>query len=62
MTLRTPLCDLLGIEHPIIQAPMASASTIELVAAVCEAAELVRTLVQEACDTMERLRHCVTSS
>jgi nitronate monooxygenase len=40
MTLRTPLCDLLGIEHPIIQAPMASATTVELVAAVCEAGAL----------------------
>jgi nitronate monooxygenase len=40
-TLRTPLCDLLGIEHPIIQAPMAGGPTTpELVAAVSEAGAL----------------------
>jgi nitronate monooxygenase len=39
--LRTPLCDLIGIEHPIIQAPMAGGPTTpELVAAVCEAGAL----------------------
>jgi nitronate monooxygenase len=31
------LTDLLGIEHPIIQAPMAGSTTVELVAAVCNA-------------------------
>ncbi len=30
------LCDLLGIEHPIIQAPMSGSTTPELAAAVCE--------------------------
>ncbi len=30
----TLLSDLLGIEHPIIQAPMAGSTTVELVAAV----------------------------
>jgi nitronate monooxygenase len=40
-TLRTPLCDLLGIEHPIVQAPMAGGPTTpELVVAVCEAGAL----------------------
>jgi nitronate monooxygenase len=40
-TLRTPLCDLLGIEHPIIQAPMAGGPTTpELVSAVGEAGAL----------------------
>ena len=39
-TLRTPLCDVLGIEYPIIQAPMAGASTVDLVAAVSEAGAL----------------------
>jgi nitronate monooxygenase len=40
-TLRTPLCDLLAIEHPIIQAPMAGGpSTPELVAAVSQAGAL----------------------
>jgi nitronate monooxygenase len=39
--LRTPLCDLLGIEYPIIQAPMAGGPTTpELVAAVSEAGAL----------------------
>lgn len=38
--LRTPLCDLLGIEVPIIQAPIGSASTPELVAAVSNAGGL----------------------
>ncbi len=38
--LRTPLCDLLGIEYPIIQAPMAGTSTPELAAAVSEAGGL----------------------
>src|SRR5262245_53579404 len=38
--LRTPLCEALGIEHPIIQAPMAGATTIDLVATVCEAGAL----------------------
>ncbi len=32
----TRICDLLEIEHPIIQAPMAGSSTPELVAAVSE--------------------------
>jgi nitronate monooxygenase len=38
--LHTPLCDLLGIRLPIIQAPMASASSPELVAAVSRAGAL----------------------
>mgnify|MGYP001116860134 CR=1 FL=1 len=37
---KTELVDLLGIKHPIIQAPMASASTPELVAAVSNAGGL----------------------
>jgi nitronate monooxygenase len=40
MNLKTPLCNVLGIELPIIQAPMASATTPELAAAVCEAGGL----------------------
>ena len=36
-TLRTPLCELLGIEYPIVQAPMAGATTVDLVVAACEA-------------------------
>ena len=39
--MKTPLCELLGIEHPIIQAPMAGGiTTPELVAAVSEAGAL----------------------
>lgn len=38
--IRTILCDLLGIEHPIIQGGMAWVSTAELVAAVSEAGGL----------------------
>ena len=38
--LRTPVTDLLGIEHPILQAPMASAATPALAAAVSEAGGL----------------------
>ena len=34
---RTSICDLLGIDHPIIQAPMQSIATPQLVAAVAEA-------------------------
>jgi nitronate monooxygenase len=39
-SLRTPLCDLFGIEYPIVQAPMAGTSTPELAAAVSEAGAL----------------------
>ncbi len=38
--LSTPLCDLLGIEHPVIQAPIGPWSSAELVAAVCDAGGL----------------------
>ncbi len=38
--LRTPLCDLLGIKHPIIQGGMAWVATAELVSAVSEAGGL----------------------
>ncbi len=37
MTLRTPLCDLLGVEHPIMLAGMGGVSYAELVAAVSNA-------------------------
>ena len=40
MTLRTPLCDQLGIAHPIIQAPIGGAAVPELAAAVSEAGGL----------------------
>ena len=35
--LRTPLCGLLGIDHPVLQAPMQFIATPVLVASVCEA-------------------------
>ena len=38
--LRTPVTELLGIEHPVLQAPMASAATPALAAAVSEAGGL----------------------
>jgi NAD(P)H-dependent flavin oxidoreductase YrpB (nitropropane dioxygenase family) len=38
--LTTPLCTLVGCELPIVQAPLASTATVELVAAVCEAGGL----------------------
>ena len=40
MTIRTPLCDMLGIEYPIIQGGMAWVATAELAAAVSEAGGL----------------------
>jgi len=40
VTLRTPLCDLLGIDVPVLQAPIGRASTPELVAAVSGAGGL----------------------
>jgi enoyl-[acyl-carrier protein] reductase II len=38
--LHTPLCDLLGIEVPIIQAPVAPYTSAQLVAAVSNAGGL----------------------
>lgn len=38
--IRTPICDLLGIEHPILQGGMAWVATAELVSAVSEAGAL----------------------
>ncbi len=40
MAIRTPLCDLLGIEHPIISAPFGPWPQVELAAAVCGAGGL----------------------
>ncbi len=37
---RRELCDLLGVEHPIIQAPMAGSATPQLAAAVSNAGGL----------------------
>jgi nitronate monooxygenase len=38
--MRTPLCDLLGIEHPIVQAPVGTAAVPRLAAAVSNAGAL----------------------
>jgi nitronate monooxygenase len=38
--LQTPLCDLLGLDHPVVQAPIGSATTPELAAAVSEVGAL----------------------
>jgi len=38
--LQTPLCTLVGCELPIVQAPLGSTTSVELVAAVCEAGGL----------------------
>ena len=38
--IRTPLCDLLGIQHPVVQGGMAWAATAELAAAVSDAGGL----------------------
>jgi nitronate monooxygenase len=38
--MRTPLCDLLGIEHPIVQAPMGGPAVPQLAAAVSNAGAL----------------------
>jgi NAD(P)H-dependent flavin oxidoreductase YrpB (nitropropane dioxygenase family) len=40
MSLRTPLCELLGITVPVVQAPIGSASGPALAAAVCKAGAL----------------------
>ena len=52
MTLRTPLCELLGIDVPVVQAPIGSSSTPELAAAVSEAGGL-GTLAQTWFDVPE---------
>ncbi|MFC7142390.1 NAD(P)H-dependent flavin oxidoreductase [Halosimplex aquaticum] len=40
MSLHTPLCDRLGIDHPVVQAPVGSVSTPELAATVSNAGGL----------------------
>lgn len=40
MTVHTPLCDLLGVVHPVLNAPMAGTAGVELTAAVSEAGGL----------------------
>jgi NAD(P)H-dependent flavin oxidoreductase YrpB (nitropropane dioxygenase family) len=62
----TPLCDLLGITHPIVLGGMASATWVPLVAAVLNAANL-GTLGTSGCspdemrDTTARLRDVTTA-
>ena len=35
MSLRTPICDRLGIEHPVVQAGMAGAAAVWALAQLC---------------------------
>ena len=54
--LRTPLCDLLGVELPILLAPFGPWDQIDLAAAVCEAGALgsVGTAVRSAAELREQ--------
>jgi NAD(P)H-dependent flavin oxidoreductase YrpB (nitropropane dioxygenase family) len=59
--LATPLCDRLGIQLPIVQAPIGSAATPELVAAVANAGglgmlALTWVTVPQAVDRIRRVR------
>ena len=56
--LRTPLCDVLGVEVPIICAPFGPWDQVELAAAVCEAGALgsVGTAVRSAPELREQWR------
>jgi nitronate monooxygenase len=55
--LRTPVCDLLGVRFPIIQAGMAGASGPELVATVSDAGALG--VLGGAHTAPEDLRHAI---
>ena len=57
--IRTPLCDLLGIEHPIIQASLGPWTSVELVAAVSNAGGLgsLGTALRPAEEHGEELAH-----
>ena len=59
MSLRTPLCDLLGIEYPIVQSGMGSAAGPELAAEVSRAGGLgiVAGLGVTADELHKRIRH-----
>jgi nitronate monooxygenase len=55
-TLTTPFCTLVGCELPIVQAPLGSTTSVELVAAVSEAGGLgVRRIAREAEATLQAL-------
>src|ERR671932_756074 len=56
--LRTPLCDLLGIEYPIVQSGMGGVGSPALVAAVCEAGGfgILAGLHLPAAELRERIR------
>lgn len=64
-TLKTRVCDLLGIEYPIIQGAMAWVTNVEMVAAVCNAGGMgtlgpnagATTLTRDPIETGERMRH-----
>ena len=59
MDLTTPLCDQLGIRFPVVQAPIGSATTCELVAAAANAGALgmLSATWLEAPVVAERIRH-----
>src|SRR5260370_42383041 len=54
--MRTPLCDLLGIEHPIVQAAMGGPAVPSLVAAVSNAGALGMLVVMRADDVGAAVR------
>ena len=54
MTLRTAICDLLGVEHPVGNAGMAGVAHDGLCAAVAEAEHAISRLVNEAASTRMR--------
>src|SRR5260370_27138921 len=54
--MRTPLCDLLGIEHPIVQAAMGGPAVPSLVAAVWNAGALGMLVVMRADDVGAAVR------
>jgi nitronate monooxygenase len=59
--LHTPLCDLLGVELPIVQAPMAGGwTTPALVAAVCNAGGLG--VIAAARTSAEQLREAIRAT
>lgn len=64
---RTELCDLLGLDHPVVQAPVGSATTPDLAAAVSEVGALgtlavtwrdleeTRAVIEETADRTDRM-------
>ena len=65
MTLRTPLCELLGIEHPIVQAPITNEPALPRAVATagalgtiqCTSASVEPSYVLRACGVEDELAH-----